>query len=200
MSIDTRQVTGLILAGGRATRMGGVDKGLQLLRGEPMAACVLRRLRPQVGALLINANRHREEYEALGAPVCADLTEGFAGPLAGIHAGLAACTTDYMATAPCDSPLLPADLVQRLSRALEHDNAEAAVAVTTPNMRRQRHPVFLLLKASLLSALADFIARGGRRVDDWLATLRCTEVAFDDESAFSNVNTREELDALERRT
>lgn len=199
MSIDIKQVTGLILAGGRATRMGGVDKGLQPLRGEPMAAWVMRRMQPQVGALLINANRHRADYEALGAPVCADVIEGFAGPLAGIHAGLAACTTDYLATAPCDSPLLPADLVQQLAGALVREQAEAAVAVTTSNAQRQRHPVFLLLKASLLPALADFVARGGRRVDDWLATLCCAEAAFDDESAFANVNTREELDALERK-
>ncbi len=198
MRIDITQVTGLILAGGRATRMGGVDKGLQLLQGEPMAARVLRRMRPQVGSLMINANRNLDEYEKLGVPVFADEIEGYAGPLAGVHAGLLRCKTEFLATAPCDSPLLPTDLVKRLAQALEVSGADAALAVSGDAAHKRRHPVFMLIRTSLSQPLADYLLAGGRKLDTWLESLRSVEVAFGDEAAFVNVNTAGDLDQLER--
>ena len=196
MDIRKEQITGLVLAGGRGMRMGGVDKGLQPFRGEPMALRAARRLQPQVGTLLINANRHLDDYAKLGAPVCADAIEGYAGPLAGIHAGLSACSTDYLVTVPCDSPLLPADLVDRLGQALARQGSDAAVAVAGTAGQARRHPVFLLLKRHLLPQLTAYLDSGGRKVDQWLASLACAEALFDDELAFANVNTLAELDAL----
>jgi molybdopterin-guanine dinucleotide biosynthesis protein A len=199
MGIPKAQITGLILAGGMGSRMGGVDKGLQDFAGQPMVAHVIGRLQPQVGPLLINANRHLEQYESFGLPVCTDLMQGYAGPLAGLQAGLTQCTTAYLLSAPCDSPLLPADLAQRLADALADNDADAAMPVTMDGNQRRRQPVFLLLKASLLPSLSSWLANGGRKVDDWLATLQCVELVFDDPIAFANANTRDELDALARR-
>ncbi len=193
MGISAEDVTGLVLAGGRATRMGGVDKGLQDFRGEPMAVHVLRRLRPQVGQLMINANRHLEDYARLGAAVCVDDLEGYAGPLAGIHAGLSRCTTAYLVSAPCDSPLLPMDLVACLAHSLEYAGADAALAVTGTAAQKHRHPVFMLVKASLASCLADYLAAGGRKVDAWLNSVRSVESRFDDETAFANINHMDDL-------
>lgn len=199
MTLRVDEVTGLILAGGRATRMGGVDKGLQLLNGDAMVMHVLRRLQPQVGSVLINANRHLDDYAQFGVPVCMDQIEGFAGPLAGVHAGLAQCRTPYLVTVPCDSPMLPDDLVTRLSMAMERDDSDVAVAVTGPRESLQRHPVFILVKTALLPRLQDFLAGGGRKVDEWLGTLNCAEASFDDEAAFANVNTAAHLADMERR-
>lgn len=199
MPIPKEQITGLILAGGRATRMGGADKGLQLLHGEPMAATVMRRLQPQVGQLLINANRCLEAYATLGVPVFADDVEGYAGPLAGVHAGLSRCQTEYLATVPCDSPLLPPDLVARLAQALETSGADAAVAVSGNAAPGHRHPVFMLVRASLSSRLNDYLLAGGRKVDGWLGSIRSVEAWFDDENAFTNVNTPAELQELAQR-
>lgn len=196
MDIRKEQITGLVLAGGRGTRMGGVDKGLQLFRGEPMALRAARRLRPQVGTLLVNANRHLDEYTKLGVPVCADEITGYAGPLAGMHAGLCACSTDYLVTVPCDSPLLPASLVDRLADALVRQRSDAAVAVVSTAGQARRHPVFLMLKRNLLPQLTAYLDSGGRKVDQWLASVACAEALFDDELAFANVNTLAQLDAL----
>lgn len=193
MKIDISSITGLILAGGRGTRMGTVDKGLQLFRGKPMAAHAIERLAPQVGSLAINANQNLETYRTLGYPVWPDTVEGFAGPLAGMQAGLAHCTTPYLVTSPCDSPFLPSDLVQRLGDALLAADAEVAVAVTGSGATRQPHPVFCLMKRSLLQNLETYLVQGGRKVDAWYASLRATEVLFEDETAFRNINTLEEL-------
>ncbi|WP_132259250.1 molybdenum cofactor guanylyltransferase MobA [Paucimonas lemoignei] len=193
MKIDTSSISGLILAGGRGTRMGTVDKGLQEFRGKPMVAHVIERLAPQVAGVLINANQNLETYRSFGFPVWADEVEGFAGPLAGMQAGLAHCTTPYLVSAPCDSPFLPADLVQRLGDALVDDDADVAVAVTGSGASRQPHPVFCLMKCSLLQNLEAYLAKGGRKVDAWYASLRVTEVTFDDEAAFRNINTLDEL-------
>ncbi len=192
-------ITGLILAGGRATRMGGVDKGLQPLNGEAMVAHVLRGLRPQVGAMLINANRNQDAYRKFGAPVLPDLVTGYAGPLAGLHAGLAQCRTPWLVTAPCDSPLLPDDLVMRLAAALQRDDSDVAVAATGDESARQRHPVFMLVKTSLLPQLSVWLDAGGRKVDDWLRSLKCAETPFDNEALFENVNTNEQLDQISQR-
>lgn len=184
------KVTGVILAGGLGRRMGGIDKGLQDLRGRPMAAWVVERLAPQVDELLINANQNGERYAAFGYPVVADRIAGFAGPLAGLHSALSTASHPLIATAPCDSPFLPADLVARLSAALATAGAELAVARTFA----QVHPVFCLCRRTLLPHLTAFLESGGRKIDLWYSTLQVVEVAFDDEAdAFENINTRDEL-------
>jgi molybdopterin-guanine dinucleotide biosynthesis protein A len=186
-------VTGLVLAGGQGRRMGGVDKGLMMLRGQPLVEYVVERLRPQVATLLINANQNRERYAALGYPVVADDVGGFAGPLAGLQAGLARAQTPLLVTAPCDSPFLPPDLVDRLLDGLEGTSAELAVARTGD----QPHPVFALCRREVLPGLSAFLAAGGRKIDAWYAGLKVAEVAFDDcAEAFSNINTLEELKAF----
>lgn len=197
MKIDINQITGLVLAGGRGSRMGNVDKGLQNFRGAPMALHVIMRLSPQVGDVMINANQNLGPYEGFGVPVWPDQIGGFAGPLAGLQTGLSHCETEYLVTAPCDSPFLPEDLVERLADALVEENADLAVAVTVEgegdDKRRQPHPVFCLMKASLLPHLEKFLQEGGRKIDAWYASLNVAEVDFPDEAAFRNINTLEEL-------
>jgi molybdopterin-guanine dinucleotide biosynthesis protein A len=195
-SIDKEQITGLILAGGKGTRMGSVDKGLQMFRRKPMVEHVLQRLQPQVGKLIINANRHLDVYEALGVQVAPDEISGFAGPLAGLHAGLSHCETPYLVTAPCDSPFLPMDLVDKLSEALMATQADIAVAVTDNGATRQRHPVFCLLSAHLKNDLADYLGKGGRKMDAWFEMHRKVDVHFSDETAFVNINSLDELHSL----
>jgi len=201
ISIPPLQITGLILAGGRGSRMGHLDKGLQAFRGKALAAHALERLSPQVHRLAINANRHENDYAALGAgfdaPIWPDLLPDFPGPLAGLHSGLTHCPGDYLAAVPCDSPLLPVDLVARLAAGLEQDNADAAFAVTGRDGQRQRHPVFCLLKKTLLPALTQFLQDDGRKMERWFAGIRTAEVHFDDETAFCNINTLQELRQLE---
>jgi molybdopterin-guanine dinucleotide biosynthesis protein A len=194
--ISPENITAVILAGGLGRRMGGVDKGLQLIHGKPMVQHVLNRLQPQVGKVLINANRHLDDYKGFGVPVCSDSISGYAGPLAGIHAALLQTDTPYLVTVPCDSPLLPNDLVSRLSVAVSEHQADAAVVVTSDGEQQQRHPVFLLLKSDVRSSLEHYLNNGGRKVDDWLASLSCIDVPFDDEAAFTNVNTPEDIQAL----
>lgn len=191
--MDTSQITGLILAGGRGTRMGTIDKGLQLFRDAPMALHVLMRLSPQVGYIMINANQNIAPYEGFGVPVWQDEMQGFAGPLAGLQTGLIHCETDYLVTAPCDSPFLPTDLVQRLADGLEKNNADLAVAVTGSGDTRQAHPVFCLVKASLLPHLTLYLQEGGRKFDKWYSSLAVAEVHFEDEDAFRNINTLDDL-------
>ncbi len=186
-------VTGLVLAGGKGRRMGGVDKGLVSLHGRPLVQHVIERLRPQVATLLINANQNTERYAAFGHPVVADDVAGFAGPLAGLQAGLARAQTPLLVTAPCDSPFLPLDLVQRLLTGLEAAQAQLAVARTGD----QPHPVFALCRREVLAGLTAFLAAGGRKIDAWYAALKVVEVPFDDcADAFSNINTLEELNAF----
>jgi len=196
LSIPPAHITAVILAGGLSRRLGGVDKGLQLIHGQPMVQQVLNRLQPQVGQVLINANRHLDEYKGFGVPICSDSISGYAGPLAGIQAALLQTTTPYLVSVPCDSPLLPKDLVTRLASAMHQHTADAAVAVTGDPDQVQRHPVFLLLKSELRNSLEHYLGSGGRKVDDWLASLKCIDVQFDDEMAFTNVNTPEDIAAL----
>ncbi|RJG08147.1 molybdenum cofactor guanylyltransferase MobA [Noviherbaspirillum cavernae] len=195
--MDTTQITGLILAGGRGSRMGHVDKGLQQFRGAPMVLHVIMRLSPQVGTLMINANQNIGPYEGFGLPVWPDQLGGFEGPLAGLQTGLAHCETDYLVTAPCDSPFLPTDLVARLREALLAQDADVAVAVTGEGATRQPHPVFCLLKAALLPHLSAYLQDGGRKVDAWYRSLKVAEVHFADEAEFRNINTLEELRRFE---
>jgi molybdopterin-guanine dinucleotide biosynthesis protein A len=168
--------------------MGGVDKGLQPLRGKPMAQWAIERLAPQVDELLINCNQNLEAYARFGRRLVPDEIGGFAGPLAGLHAGLKAASHPLVVTVPCDSPYLPLDLVSRLSRAIP--DKDLAVAKTGD----QPHPVFSLVRKDVLQSLETFLAGGGRKIDAWYAALRTVEVSFDDEAdAFRNINTREEL-------
>jgi molybdopterin-guanine dinucleotide biosynthesis protein A len=190
------KITGVILAGGQGRRMGNVDKGLQAFRGQPMVASVLNRFAPQVDEVLINCNRNLELYERFGFTLIPDRIKGFAGPLAGLHAALTEAQHDLVATAPCDSPFLPLDLVSRLRSALDKNDAQLAVAKTFT----QAHPVFSLSRKDLLPHLSRFLEQGGRKIDAWYAKLKVIEVSFDDAPhAFSNINTLEELGALERR-
>ena len=183
-------VTAVILAGGRARRMGNADKGLQLLRGRPLIAWVLQRLAPRVGEVLINANRNRDLYATFGHRVVEDRIGGFAGPLAGLHAGLSEAGYDWVAFVPCDTPFLPEDLVPRLLAPLANESVDLSVAKTGT----QAHPVICVARRRLLPHLAAFLDHGGRKVDAWYATLNVAEVAFDDQpDAFRNLNTLEEL-------
>jgi molybdopterin-guanine dinucleotide biosynthesis protein A len=188
--IARSDVTGIVLAGGQGRRMGGVDKGLVLLDGRALAEHVIARLAPQVGTLIVNANQNAERYAAFGYPIVADAVGGFAGPLAGLHAGMTQAHSTYVVTAPCDSPFLPRDLVARLAGALAEADAQLAAARTFD----QPHPVFALVRRDTLPHLTDFLAAGGRKIDLWYASLRFIEVPFDDEAdAFRNINTREDL-------
>ena len=183
-------VTGVVLAGGQGRRMGGVDKGLQLLHGKPMVAAVIARLAPQVDEILINANQNLDAYARFGHRVVPDAVGGFAGPLAGLHAGLSQASQPLVLTVPCDSPFLPPDLFSRLEKAM--GGKDLAVAKTGD----QPHPVFSLVRVSVLDHLSKFLGTGGRKIDAWYATLEVVEVPFDDEAdAFRNINTREELDS-----
>lgn len=198
--IEAGDITGLVLAGGRGSRMGGVDKGLQTYRGVPLALHALLRLQPQVGAVMINANRNLGAYESFGVPVWPDALPDFAGPLAGFLAGLEQCTTPWMVTVPCDSPAFPLDLVRRLADAAGQADAEIALPVVLEaDGRRLAQPVFSLLRTSLLDSLVRFTHEGGRKIAAWTAQHRTIEVPFDDAAAFVNANTLDELRQLVER-
>ncbi len=183
-------ITGVILAGGLGTRMGGIDKGLQLFHGVPLALHVARRLSPQVGRLLINTNRNPTRYAAFGYPLIGDRIDGFAGPLAGLHAALSAAETPLVATAPCDSPRLPLDLVARMHDALRGGEAKLALATAGGRL----HPVFCLCHTSLLPSLEAYLSGGGRKVASWCAEAGALQVDFSDQiAAFDNLNTLDDL-------
>lgn len=197
------RLTGLLLAGGQGTRMGGRDKGLQPLHGEPLALHVARRLAPQVDTLLISANRNLEAYEALGAPfgarIVSDALPDFPGPLAGILAGLRAAQTDLVLAVPCDAPNLPPDLAAALLQPLDAAGAQIATVTTrSASGEVSLHPVFALLRRSLADDLDRYLAAGERKVRAWYARHRHIEVPFADEHAFYNANSLQELAGLER--
>ncbi len=192
-------ITGLVLCGGRGSRMGGVDKGLQNFKGVPLALHAMLRLRPQVGDLLINANRNLAAYESLGVPVWPDPMGDYAGPLAGWLAGLEHCSTPYMVTVPCDTPNFPTDLVTRLAQALEAEGAEMAMAATNEGGQVQPQPVFCLMRSELMESLVAAMQAGERKIDRWTARHRCAQVVFDDAEAFFNANTADELKRLAAR-
>jgi molybdopterin-guanine dinucleotide biosynthesis protein A len=197
--IETHDITGLVLAGGRGSRMGGVDKGLQNHGGVPLAMHALMRLAPQVGQVMINANRNLGAYESFGAPVWPDAVPDYAGPLAGFLAGLEHCETPWLVTVPCDTPLFPDDLVQRLATAAEEHAADMAIAATVEDGLMQVQPVFCLLKTELVESLVRFIQSGQRKIDKWTAQHHCVEVPFADAQAFTNANTMDELQQLQPR-
>jgi molybdopterin-guanine dinucleotide biosynthesis protein A len=203
--VDKNLLTGIVLAGGRGSRMGGVDKGLQLYKGTALAKHAIEQLQPQVGHLLINANRNIDIYQAWGSPVSADvLMDGitdFAGPLAGFLIGLQHCTTPYLMTVPCDTPRFPLDLVSRLADALSQQDADIAMVSSPDEEGVLRHqPVFCLMKRELVESLTAFTDAGGRKIGAWAAQHRLARVNFnevyDDPKAFYNANTLEDLQQL----
>ena len=196
-SISPDDITGLILCGGRGSRMGGADKGLQNFKGLPLAMNALLRLSTQVGHVMINANRNLAAYESMGVPVWPDPMGDFPGPLAGWLAGLERCETPYMVTVPCDTPNFPADLVERLAAALVEQEAEIAMAATLENGAVQVQPVFCLIKSELMESLVAYLHAGERKIDRWTAQHRCATVVFDDTAAFANANTPQELAQLQ---
>ena len=207
--LNAPAVTGLILAGGRGSRMGGTDKGLQNFRGLPLALQTLMRLQLQshpMQEVMINANRNLAAYESLGVPVWPDTLDGFAGPLAGFLTGLEHCETPWLLTVPCDTPLFPLDLASRLAQAADEQQADIAMAAApeddgTGHISVRPQPVFCLLRVDLLESLVRFTQAGGRKIDTWTAQHRCVTVPFDtpgdDPTAFFNANTLAELHALE---
>ena len=196
MTISANDITGLILAGGLSTRMGGRDKGLQLLEGRPMITHIIERLQPQVGPLLINANQNYEAYEVFGLPMIADVISNFVGPLAGMHAGLSHCTTPYLLSVPCDCPFFPTDLARRLSDALMSSGADVAYAVMINQNQTEHHPVFCLLKRDVMVGLGEYLSEGGRKVLTWMSSQAHVQVVFDDHSAFLNINTPDDLKTI----
>ena len=205
-TIAPENITGLILAGGRGSRMGGVDKGLQNFNGIPLALHTLMRLGPQVETVMVNANRNLSAYESFGASVWPDASADFAGPLSGFLVGLERAETPYLLTVPCDTPRLPLDLAERLANALVREGADIAMAAApevkpdgSTEVRAQ--PVFCLLKIELSESLVVFTHSGGRKIDAWTAQHKTVLVPFDaptdDPLAFANINTLTELQALE---
>ncbi|PUE60633.1 molybdenum cofactor guanylyltransferase MobA [Limnohabitans sp. Rim8] len=205
-SIEPQDITGLILAGGRGSRMGGVDKGLQNFNGIPLALHTLMRLGPQVETVMVNANRNLSAYESFGASVWPDASADFAGPLSGFLVGLERAETPYVLTVPCDTPRLPLDLAERLAAAMVRENADIAMAAAPETddqgqTQIRTQPVFCLMKIELSESLVKFTHAGGRKIDAWTAQHNTVVVAFDapgdDPLAFANVNTLNELQALE---
>lgn len=196
--IAKEDITGLILAGGLGRRMSddgrGTNKALRLFDGEPMVSHVISRLSPQVDHIVLNVNQDHENFGVFNLPLISDEVSGFAGPLAGLHAGLQHAQTPWLLTCPCDSPFLPLDLATRLARAAESNDHDMAVAYTGS----QAHPVFALVRASLLANLSEFLNGGGRKIDAWYGPLSVARVDFGDESAFRNINTPEDLSRYER--
>ncbi len=190
---DAASVTGIILAGGKSSRMG-CDKALVMLRGRPMVAWVMDRLQPQVQSLMLNTNAEVGDYARFSCPVIADLLAGYRGPLAGLHASMEQARTPLLACVPCDAPLLPNDLVARLQAALTSAGADVAVAKTPISLQ----PTFFVCRNHLGKSIEEYLGEGRYALKHWMARQHCIEVAFDDEAAFSNVNTPDELLQLDR--
>jgi molybdenum cofactor guanylyltransferase len=193
------EITGLILAGGRAQRMGGIDKGLVSFMGKPLIEQAIARLSPQVTSILINANRNHDRYAKYGHAVIADHHPDFAGPLAGFAAGLEHCNTEYLLSVPCDSPVFPLNLSEQLLEQMTSTQSDLVYASSIdPAGTTWTQPVFCLMRRSVQPSLQDFLDQGGRKIDRWFEALRSSTVVFADEAAFANTNTPEELQALEQ--
>ena len=196
--ITAENITGLILAGGRAQRMGGIDKGLISFHQKPLIESTISRLKPQVGSILINANRNVTKYAVYGYPVILDETPDFSGPLAGFSVGLKACKTPYLLTTPCDSPLLPSDLATKLSEELERGDFDLVYASSKEEDGKiWAQPVVCLMRANLQESLDTFLSKGDFKIDRWFKEIKSSTVIFEDAQAFANVNTPEELKLLE---
>jgi len=197
--ITSEHITGLILAGGRAQRMGGIDKGLIPFHGKALIESAISRLKPQVSTILINANRSITKYSHYGYPVLMDETPDFSGPLAGFSVGLKHCKTPYLLTSPCDSPLLPTDLAEKMAAELEGNHLELVFASSKEKDGKiWSQPVFCLMRSDLQDSLNSFLSKGDLKIDRWFKELRSSSVLFENSQAFANVNTPEELSALEK--
>ena len=200
MPADTRipvdDISAVILAGGRARRMGGEDKGLIELKGRPLLDYIISALRPQVGEILVNANRNLDRYRAFGYPVVEDIMGDYFGPLVGMATGMQATGKPYLLTLPCDSPLVPAQLAAMLYHGMLTEQAELSVAHDGVRMQ----PVFALLDCQLLPGLLDYLNEGGRKIDTWYAQHRLAQVDFSAvPEAFLNLNAPEDKAELESR-
>ena len=196
--ISTKDITGLILAGGRAQRMGGIDKGLISFHDKPLIESAIAKLKPQVQTIVINANRSITKYATYGYPVVMDETPDFSGPLAGFSVGLKACKTPYLLTSPCDSPLLPNNLAELLAAEMESGDFQLVYASSKEaDGKVWAQPVFCLMRSNLESSLNQFLQKGDLKIDHWFKELRTSTVVFDDPLVFANVNTPEELKKLE---
>ncbi len=199
--IKPSDITAIVLAGGRGSRMGGVDKGLQLFNGTPLALQAVQRVALQVGTVIVNANRNLNTYQTFGCNVYPDDDSEFAGPLSGFAVGLANCKTPYFLTVPCDSPRFPMDLAHRLASHMEQGLQQGDFDIVMAAQGGWTQPVFCLLKRELLPSLQSFMQSGHRKIDAWTARHKTVIVNFDepadDPLAFANANTLEELNALE---
>ena len=196
--IEPQSITALILCGGQALRMGGQDKGLILLKDKPLVEWTIQHCQEQVGAIMINANRHLDLYQALKLPTYPDLSNDFKGPLAGFQVGLTYAQSPYVLILPCDTPCFPKDLVEKLANAMVQQQVDCAYPFTLEDGQEQPHPVFCLLKKSLLDSLNEFLAGGQRKIDRWLTAQKHVKVQFDEPSNFLNINTPEELKQIEQ--
>lgn len=196
--IGKEDITAIVLAGGRGSRMGGTDKGLHLFNGVPLALHAVQRVALQVDKVVMNANRNQVTYQSFGCEVYPDSDTEFAGPLSGFAVGLAHCQTPYLLTVPCDSPRFPNDLASRMALALQGGGFDMAMAAQGGSSQ----PVFCLIKRELLPSLQAFMQSGRRKIDAWTATQKTVIVNFDestdDVNAFANANTLEELTLLEK--
>jgi molybdenum cofactor guanylyltransferase len=198
--VSKEQVDGLILCGGQGQRMGGRDKGLIACGEQTLVARSAANFAPQVRRIMLNANRHLDQYNALGYPVYEDLHPGFQGPLAGFAVGLRYCTAPYLAIIPCDTPDFPADMVAKLFGALASQTADLSYPITyDAHQRKQTHPVFCVMRSYLFEKLNQFLKTDQRRIDRWYAELQCIEVVFNDHQAFTNINTPADLSSLTTR-
>jgi molybdopterin-guanine dinucleotide biosynthesis protein A len=196
--ISSKDITGLILAGGRAQRMGGIDKGLIPFHDKPLIESTITKLKPQTQSILINANRNITKYASYGYPVIMDETPDFSGPLAGFSVGLKSCKTPFLLTSPCDSPLLPNNLAELLSAEMEDGDFELVYASSKEaDGKVWAQPVFCLMRTNLLDSLTKFLLKGDLKIDRWFKELRSSTVVFEDPLVFANVNTPEELKSLE---
>ena len=197
MSISLDDIAGVILAGGMGRRMGGVDKGLRNFKSAPLALHAMMRLNSQVGSLCINANRNIGVYEGFGVDVVCDIQPDYAGPLAGMQAALAHTNSPFLVTVPCDVPMFPFNLVEKLSAPFEKN---VGLMLTVASTKGRHHPVFCMMRTELLPSMEEFLRKGGRNNDAWYANIPHEAVEFDDEAAFHNVNTLEELKELEQKS
>lgn len=196
MTIQYQKISGVILAGGKARRMNHQDKGLVLFKNAPLISYAIAAMSPVVDELLINANRHFDDYSAFGFPVIADEIAGFQGALAGILTAIAHTDSEILLTMPCDSPFFKTKHLQKLLSALENSNAEIAVACDSERW----HPVFLALKTSLKASLKAYLNSGERKIENWIKQQNFLAVNLNDEAdIFLNLNTPDELSTLENR-
>ena len=186
-------ITGCILAGGQGIRVGGKDKGLITLNGRYLSQHCIERLSPQVGSLIISANRNIPIYESFGCIVVQDKTDNSNGPLSGFHGALEAATTTFVAFTPCDAPFFPQNLVEKLMEPFSDEKTEITMAI----VGTKHQPVFAMVKSSLENSLALFLENGGRKIRSWFDTRTCVTVEFDDKGEFMNINSPSDLEKAE---